>query len=62
VSRRKGIIATVRHPVDGGQPRYMPVITAQVRIFAPPTATHAQIEAALDEAVTQARTQIEASA
>jgi hypothetical protein len=53
VSRRTGIIKTVRVKVDGGESpnAYVPLITAEVRVFWPPhTVTAAQVMTALVEA------------
>lgn len=53
MTSRPGIVATVRQPADGGQSpnRYVPEITAELRVFWPPRATPAEIRQAIDAAV-----------
>ena len=56
MARRPGFGVTVRHDADGGQSPnfYMPLITAEVRLFWPPKATREQILDALEQAVEEA--------
>lgn len=61
MSSRPGVLATVIAPADGGVSpnRYVPAITAEVRVFWPPKATEAEVMDALTRAVAKAQKQIE---
>lgn len=56
MSKRPGLTVAVRNDADGGvSPNaYMPLITAEVRLFWPPRATREQILDSLNEAVEEA--------
>lgn len=60
MAKRPGVIARASREVDGGQVpnNYIAAVTAEVRIFWPPTATNAEIAATLDEAIANVRRQI----
>lgn len=61
MSRRRGFIGTAKVSTDGGvSPNaYMPYVTAEVRVFAPPRATRAEIDVAIEEALADARRQLD---
>ncbi|UYL87675.1 hypothetical protein SEA_VRESIDENCE_35 [Arthrobacter phage VResidence] len=61
MSSRPGVLATHIAPADGGVSpnRYIPSITAEVRVFWPPLATEAEILDALNRAVASAHKQID---
>lgn len=56
MARRPGFGVTVRADADGGKSpnTYMPLITAEVRLFWPPKATREQVLDALEQAVEEA--------
>lgn len=57
MSNRPGLRVTIRKPADGGASpnRYVPVITAEIRLHWPPKATADDIDAALSAAIDEAR-------
>lgn len=61
MSRRRGYAASVRLSTDGGvSPNaYNPVITADLRVFAPPTSSRVEIDAALDQVIAEVRRQLD---
>lgn len=60
MSSRPGVVVNVERPAEGGESpnRYVPWITAQVRVYWPPTSSYAEVVAALNEAHRQALTDI----
>lgn len=56
MSRRNGIQLTVQRSADGGEHpnRFIPAVSAHVRVYWPPLATRQEIEDALNEAHIQA--------
>jgi hypothetical protein len=62
MSSRPGIVASAVVPADGGVSpnRYRPAVTAELRVFWPPKARDEEIEKALQDALFQARQEIQA--
>lgn len=56
MSQRPGKTFTVRQPTDGGKSpnAYVPEITAEIRVFAPPHTPRDEVATALSIAVSQA--------
>ncbi|WNN93991.1 hypothetical protein SEA_NITRO_35 [Arthrobacter phage Nitro] len=57
MSSRPGIVTKQSVPADGGESpnRYAPFVTAEVRVFWPPKATHEQVMDAIDKAADEAK-------
>lgn len=63
MSARPNAYASVRRPCDGGESpnRYVPEITAEVRVFAPPRVSQEEVLDALAEAFLDARARVMAT-
>lgn len=56
MSSRPGVEVTVQRPADGGEHpnRFIPFVSAHIRVFWPPLASEAEVALALAEATTEA--------